>query len=58
MSAIGIGAVLLAVICCAGPALLAAGALSAIGAWSAVPWVIVVLAALTFGAVVPQIRPR
>ena len=48
--ALGTGAVLLMVICCAGPALLATGVaasvLAAIGAWVSNPWVIAVAVAL------------
>jgi mercuric ion transport protein len=36
----GVGAVLLAVVCCALPAMIAAGALSALGAWLANPWLL------------------
>lgn len=52
---LGPGVVLVAVICCAGPALLAAGALGAFGAWLASPWVIgaaIVLLALVVAATV------
>jgi mercuric ion transport protein len=42
----GAGAAVLAVLCCAAPALIAAGALGAVGAWLASPWVVGIAVAL------------
>lgn len=55
--ALGVAALaLLGVLCCAGPALLTAGALGAVGAWLASPWLIA--AALAVLAVVTIWRLR
>lgn len=54
----GVGAAVLAVVCCAGPALLAAGAVAAVGAWLASPWVIGAAVALLAGAVLWTVRRR
>jgi mercuric ion transport protein len=58
MATAGIGAVLLAIICCAGPALLASGALGAIGGFLGSPWVITAAALLLVAAVTAVIRRR
>ena len=56
----GAAAALLAVLCCAGPVLIAVGAsagvLGAIGAWLASPWVIGLAVALAAVAVVGLVR--
>lgn len=49
---LGSGLVLVAVLCCAGPALIAIGALGVIGGWLDNPWVIGAAVALLAGAVV------
>jgi mercuric ion transport protein len=46
----GIGVVLLMILCCAGPALLASGALAGLGAWLGNPWVIAAAVLLAVGA--------
>ncbi|WP_199796532.1 hypothetical protein [Pseudonocardia dioxanivorans] len=47
----GVAAVaLLGALCCAGPALLAAGALGAVGSWLSNPWLIAAAAALGLAA--------
>lgn len=45
-------------ICCAGPALLAAGVLGAIGAWLANPWVIAAAVVALITAVAAFVRRR
>ncbi|MEU4360359.1 hypothetical protein [Promicromonospora sp. NPDC023987] len=52
------GAVLLAVVCCAGPVLLAAGALGALGAWLANPWMIGAGITVLMGAVAWTMQRR
>lgn len=54
LAVLGISA--LAVICCGGPALVAAGALTAAGAFFGNPWVIAIGAALVVGLVVATTR--
>lgn len=54
LAIIGVSAI--AVICCAGPALLAAGALTTVGAFLVNPWVIAVGIALLVGLVAVTIR--
>lgn len=49
---LGSGVALFAVVCCAGPALIAAGALGVIGGWLGSPWVIGAAVALLVAAVV------
>ncbi|MEU2607701.1 alkylmercury lyase family protein [Streptomyces albus] len=59
MAAAGIGAAVLVIVCCAGPALIAAGALGALGGFLGNPWVIaaaVLLLAATVTAVVHRHR--
>jgi hypothetical protein len=46
-----VGVVLLAIVCCAAPALLAAGVLGTIGAWLSSPWVIAAAVVVAVGAV-------
>jgi hypothetical protein len=58
MATARIGAVLLAIICCAGPALLASGALGAIGGFLGNPWVITAAALLLAAAATAVIRRR
>ena len=48
----------LAVLCCAGPALLAAGALGALGGWLADPWLIGAAVVLIAAAVAWALRRR
>lgn len=50
-AAAGIGAALLAIVCCAGPALIASGTLGALGAFLGNPWVIAAAVLLLAGAV-------
>ncbi|MFJ2582884.1 hypothetical protein [Kitasatospora aureofaciens] len=52
----GIGLVLLMVLCCAGPALIASGALAGIGAWLGSPWVIAAAVLPALGAVALAVR--
>jgi thiol:disulfide interchange protein len=54
----GIGAAVVLVLCCAAPALLAAGALGAVGAWLSNPWVITAALALVILAVVITLTHR
>ncbi|WP_216207073.1 hypothetical protein [Amycolatopsis aidingensis] len=54
LTTLGLGAVL--VLCCAAPALIAAGALGALGAWLGNPWVIG--AALAAAVVIWRIHRR
>lgn len=56
--AAGIGAALLMVICCAAPALVAAGALGALGAWLSNPWVIGAAIALAAAIVLSVLTGR
>ncbi|HET8589914.1 MAG TPA: hypothetical protein VFM01_09805 [Nakamurella sp.] len=61
LTAAGIGAALLMIACCAGPALIAAGALGAIGGFLGNPWItaaaaLVLVSALTV-AVTTVVRP-
>jgi membrane protein implicated in regulation of membrane protease activity len=51
MTAAGIAAALAVIVCCAGPALLAAGVLGALGGFLGNPWVIAVAAAMLAAAV-------
>lgn len=46
------------VLCCAGPALLAAGALGVLGSWLLSPWLIGAAVLLALGAVAWRLRPR
>lgn len=55
---LGSGVALFAVVCCAGPALIAAGALGVIGSWLGSPWVIGAAVALLVAAVVWPVTPR
>lgn len=55
---LGSGVALFAVVCCAGPALIAAGALGVIGGWLASPWVIGAAVALLVAAVVWTVTRR
>lgn len=55
-AAAAIGVAVLALPCCAGPALLAAGTIGAIGAWLCNPWVIVSAIALAAVAVAGMLR--
>lgn len=57
-AAAGIGAALLAIVCCAGPALIASGTLGALGAFLGNPWVIAAAVLLLAGAVTAVIRHR
>lgn len=52
----GAGAAVLMVACCAGSALIAAGALGAVGAWLAIPWVIGLAVALGAASLVGLVR--
>ncbi|GAA3093591.1 mercuric ion transport protein [Kribbella aluminosa] len=58
MAAAGIGAALLVILCCAGPALFAAGALAGIGGFLGNPWVIGAAVVVAAAAVTAVIRPR
>lgn len=58
MAAAGIGAALLMIACCAGPALLAAGALGAIGGFLGNPWVIAAAVLVLAAAVTTVVRRR
>jgi hypothetical protein len=56
---LGIAAIAgLAVLCCAGPALLAAGVLGGLGAWLLSPWLIGAAALLVLGVVGWRLRHR
>jgi mercuric ion transport protein len=57
-AALGIGAVVAMVLCCAGPALLAAGALGAVGAWFGNPLVIAAGAGVVLAVVLGGRRRR
>jgi hypothetical protein len=48
----------LAVLCCAGPALLAAGVLGGLGAWLASPWLVGAAVLLALGVVGRRLRHR
>jgi Na+-translocating ferredoxin:NAD+ oxidoreductase RnfD subunit len=54
----GIGAALLLIVCCAGPVLIATGALAGIGAWLANPWMIAAAVLLLAAAVTTVARRR
>lgn len=54
----GVGLALLVIACCAGPVLIAAGALGALGAWLASPWVIAAAVVLMIAAVTAAVRRR
>ncbi|GAB2882993.1 hypothetical protein GCM10027074_59330 [Streptomyces deserti] len=56
MAVAGIGAALLMIVCCAAPALIAAGALAGIGAWISSPWVIAAAIVLAAAAVTVIVR--
>ncbi|MFF4544016.1 hypothetical protein [Streptomyces sp. NPDC001435] len=58
MAAAGIGAALLILVCCAGPALVAAGVLGALGGFLGNPWVIAAAALLLLTAVTAVVRRR
>ncbi|MFI0107884.1 hypothetical protein ACH4NW_05875 [Streptomyces globisporus] len=51
MAAAGVGVALLMIVCCAGPVLVAAGALGALGGFLGNPWVITAAALLLVAAV-------
>ncbi|MDN5932013.1 hypothetical protein [Pseudonocardia sp.] len=56
---LGIAAIAgLAVLCCAGPALLTVGVLGGLGAWLINPWLIGAAALLTLGVVGRRVRHR
>lgn len=55
---LGIGAVMLMVLCCAGPALLAGGVLTAVGTWLTNPWVIAAGAVIALSAVALAVHHR
>jgi mercuric ion transport protein len=57
-NAVGIGAVVAMVLCCIGPALVAAGALGAVGGLLGNPGVVVAGAAVAAAAVVAAVRRR
>ncbi|MFC9543036.1 hypothetical protein ACFTXK_00060 [Streptomyces sp. NPDC056956] len=56
--AAGIGATVLMIICCAGPALIAAGALAGIGGFLGNPWVITTAVVALAAAVAAVVRRR
>ncbi|MBT2419383.1 hypothetical protein J7F01_32945 [Streptomyces sp. ISL-22] len=58
MAVAGIGAALLMIVCCAAPALIAAGAVAGIGAWISSPWVIAAAVLLAAAAVTVIVRRR
>ncbi|MES4829864.1 hypothetical protein ABVB25_22290 [Streptomyces anthocyanicus] len=58
MAAAGIGAALLMIVCCAGPALIAAGALAGIGGFLGNPWVITAAVLLLVAAVTAVVLRR
>jgi mercuric ion transport protein len=58
MALAGIGAAVLVVVCCAAPALLAAGALGVLGGALRSPWVIVAAVVLAVGALTRLLRRR
>lgn len=58
MAAAGIGAALVLIICCAGPALIAAGALGAIGGFLGNPWMIAAAVLVLVTAVTAVVRRR
>jgi mercuric ion transport protein len=55
---LGSGVALFAAVCCAGPALIAAGALSVIGGWLGNPWVLGAAVALLVAAVLWTVTRR
>lgn len=55
---LGSGVAVFAVVCCAGPALIAAGAVGVIGGWLGSPWVIGAAAALLLAAVLWTVSRR
>ncbi|MFF8029694.1 hypothetical protein ACFZDJ_53605 [Streptomyces sp. NPDC007896] len=58
MAVAGISAALLMLVCCAGPVLLTAGVLGALGAWLSSPWVIATAVILLLAAVAAVVRRR
>ncbi|MEU0118654.1 hypothetical protein ABZ137_34490 [Streptomyces bobili] len=58
MAAAGIGAALLMIACCAGPALMAAGAVAGIGGFLGNPWVIAAAVLVLAAAVTAAVRHR
>jgi mercuric ion transport protein len=56
--AAGIGAALLVIVCCAGPALIAAGVLGAIGGVLGNPWMIAAAIVVLVAAVTTVVRRR
>ncbi|MFF4500413.1 hypothetical protein [Streptomyces sp. NPDC001401] len=58
VAAAGIGAALLVIVCCAGPVLVAAGALGALGGFLGNPWVITAAALLLVAAATAAVRRR
>lgn len=59
LGTLGVAALaLLTVLCCAGPALLTAGVLGAVGAWLASPWLIAGAVAVGLAATGWQLRRR
>jgi hypothetical protein len=58
MAAAGIGAAVLVIACCAGPALVAAGVLGALGGFLGSPWVIAAAIVVLAAAVTAVIRRR
>jgi mercuric ion transport protein len=57
-TALSLGAAVLVIVCCAGPALLAAGVLGAVGGFLANPWVIAAAVGLAILAVTLVARRR
>ncbi|MEU3143057.1 MULTISPECIES: hypothetical protein [unclassified Streptomyces] len=58
MTAAGIGAALLMIACCAGPALIAAGALAGVGGVLGDPWVLATAVLVPVAAVTAVVRRR
>lgn len=58
MVAAGLGAALLVIVCCVGPALVAAGALGAIGGLLGNPWVIAAAVVVAAAALTLVVRHR
>lgn len=58
VAAAGIAAAFLVIVCCAGPALIAAGALGAIGGFLGNPWVIAAVLLVLAAAVTAAVRRR
>jgi hypothetical protein len=56
MAAAGIGAAVLVIVCCAGPALIAAGVLAGIGGFLGNPWVIAAAVVVLVAAVTAVVR--